>query len=734
MLVAEVCVNVPVQDICKNFTYAVPARLNFLSAGWRVTIPFGSRKIDGFVIGVREISDAAKEFSFLLKEIIDVIDDEAWFTPEMIRAAQWLADFYLCPLSRAMTLFMPGQRGRKISLKSEQIFKLGKNFAEEDFKKTPARLKILRLLREKKELRSSELKELKISRSTIKSLIDAGFVREEKIRISRDSYANVQALQKIITLNAEQFAAVETVKKFLLEKIFQGFLLHGVTGSGKTQVYIELTKIARKIGRRAIILVPEISLTGQIVHNFKGYFSDIAVIHSGLSVAERSEVFHRIRNGEIGVVIGARSALFTPIDDVGLIVVDEEQDHSYKQEKIQPYYQARVVAEQLAKFHGATIVFGSATPSLESYYRAQKGELIYLELPNRIFNQPLPEVEIVDMRAELHAGNKSALSRSLTNLLEDTLENNQQAILLLNRRGYSTFVMCRDCGFVVQCPHCGRPMVYHAEGYLKCHNCEVRHAPPKSCPACESTKIKFFGTGTQKLEEYLKVTLPKAKILRMDRDAVDKKFGHREILEAFGRGEYDILFGTQMVAKGHDIRNVTAVGILNADFILNFADFRAEEQCFALIMQAAGRAGRAKIPGKVVVQTYNTKADAIIFGCLQDYKNFYEHELPKREKTFFPPYSRLVKLLFFAKDAKKAKDLAKKIVADFKSEVLTAAAESVHEINGPISASIEILDGVYRFVVLIHTLDLDAVRNFLRAHELHTMPGVQIDLDPLKTD
>ena len=734
MLIAEICANVQVKSIDKTYTYEVPKRLKFLSAGWRVFVPFGGRKVDGFVMEVREVDDDT-EFAYELKEIIDAVDDEAWFNSEMIREAKWLADFYLCPLSQSMSLFMPGNVSQKISKAFEKVFKLSDAFTENILSEMDSRsvmkIKILKLLLARKEIRRAEFETLGISADVMRQLVKVGFVQIEMRRVLRDSYSDVRATAKKITLTTEQSTAVDAVEKSLREKIFQGYLLHGVTGSGKTQVYIELTKIVRRLGRRAVILVPEIALTGQIVQNFKAYFSDVAVIHSRLSVAERSDIFYKIRNGEVGVVIGARSALFTPVDNVGLFVMDEEQDFSYKQDSA-PFYHARIVAEEFAKFHGAAIVFGSATPSLESYYRAKVGELIYLELTHRALNQPLPEVELVDMRQELRDGNKKVLSRALQRLLEETLANHQQAILLLNRRGYHTFVMCRACGEVIKCPDCGLAMTYHADGTLHCHHCEIEQATPDLCPKCGSKYIKFFGTGTQKLEQTLNLELPTARILRMDRDSTTAKFGHRKILNAFGRGEYDILFGTQMVAKGHDIQNVTAVGILSADSALNFPDFRAAENCFMLITQAAGRAGRAGVQGKVVVQAYNVEADAVILGSQQDYKTFCRNELPKRKKFFYPPYSRLVKILFTSTDEKSAQNSAGEIIAAFKAEVVKNSKVR-QEILGPIPAMIANYKGEFRFVVLIKSADLSAVKNFLRAHGLDKIPSIKIDIDPKST-
>ncbi len=731
MKIAEVCVNVTANSINQNYTYRVPDRLKFLTAGWRVLIPFGKRMVDGFVMSVHEIDDATT-FEFELKDIRDVVDNEPWFTPEMMSEARWMAEFYLCPLSQTMGLFMPGQRAKKISARFERVLTLATDFNAENFKTKPAQMKLLRLLKERGELRASELSELKLSTDAAKRLIDAGIVKAEQQRIIRDSYSQIKSVPRSFELTAEQTAAIEAVEKFLAARKFQGFLLHGVTGSGKTQVYIELAKATRRLGRRVIVLVPEIALTSQAVENFKAHFADVAVIHSRLSVEERNDTFHRIRGGDVGIVIGARSALFTPVDDVGLIVVDEEQDSSYKQNNA-PRYNARIVAEEFAKFHEAAIVFGSATPSLENFYRAKRGELILLKMLHRALDNPLPEVKCVDMRGELAAGNRTVLSRALVELLKETLAANQQAILLLNRRGWSTVVMCRKCGEVAKCPSCGLPMTYHANGKLLCHRCEVESTPPETCPACGSRHIKFLGTGTEKLERALKTALPQAKVLRMDRDSTGGKFGHKKILDAFAAHEYDILFGTQMVAKGHDIGGVTAVGVLSADAALSFANFRAAETCFELITQSAGRAGRADLPGKVIVQAYNVDAAAIRYGCEQDYEKFFANELPQREAVFFPPFCRLVKLIVTNKDEAKALAFAKEIRAAFRAEV---AKKSVarQEIFGAIPAAIANLRGVYRFVLLIKSGDLSAVRNFLRAHDLHRREDVLIDIDPLTTD
>ena len=724
MLTAEICINLAAKNIFKVYTYAVPEKFNFLEKGWRVIVPFGSQIVDGFVM---EVKNTDETFDFELKEIQEVVDAEIWFTPQMLSMASWISDFYLCPLSQAMALFMAGNHSKKIKPKTEIVIKPAEIFSE--VKLTPAQENFLVNLRERGEI---PLRQVEKNSYVIKKLLEKNLIVKESRRILRDSYANIKAVKKNIELTDEQKKAVEVVQIFLKFKRHAGFLLHGITGSGKTQVYIELAKIAVQTGRRALILVPEISLTGQIVRNFKAYFSNVMVIHSKLSIAERNDIFYKIRSGEVDIVIGARSAIFTPLDNVGLVVVDEEQDSSYKQDS-PPYYHAKIIAEEFAKIQNAAIVFGSATPSFETYYRSKHGELGYLQLSRRISNNPLPEVECVDMREELKAGNKSVLSFALKNLLKETFANHQQAIVLLNARGYSTFVMCRDCGEPIRCPECGISMHYHiTDKTLKCHHCEIEQTPPTVCPNCGSKRIKYFGTGTQKLEEYLRAELPAAKILRMDRDTTGGKFAHDKILESFKRGEYDILFGTKMVAKGHDVSNVTAVGILSADSVLNFPDFRAAEQCFEMITQAAGRAGRGDLPGKVIVQTYNTEAEAVKFACQQDFKSFYDAEISSRELLFFPPFSRLVKLIFTSKKKEKALDTAERIVNSFRLEVEKNSA-IYQEIWGPIPAAIENLRGEFRFIVLIQTLDLEMVRGFLRYHNLHVSPNVQIDFDPITT-
>ena len=808
MLTANVFVNIPVKSIARAYTYSVPAELSYLEAGWRVFVPFGGRKVEGFIVSVAEQSAAELgDMAGKLKPIEAAVDEEPWFSPKMLQAAQWLADFYLCSLAEMMRLFMPGKSGIKITVIYQAVpeqanhlllampayravydcliaseglsrgeigkalpdykadlpqildklcqygilakeYQAGKRekaryekfvqlLAEvtpellAEFKRKKAQQHLLEVLSaaEQGQMAFAALKAQKITTATIHNLAEAGLIQICQRRVLRDSYKDTElTCQPHINLTLDQNKAIDAMTPFLGEGKHHGFLLKGVTGSGKTQVYIEMAKKARALGRQVVVLVPEIALTGQVVLAFKAYFpDDIVVMHSRLSLSERNDAVVRVRRGEAGIVIGARSALFTPLDNIGLIIMDEEQDMSYKQDE-SPRYHAKVVAEELAKIHQAVLLLGSATPSLESYYRTQQGDLTLLTMPKRIGDMPLPVVQCVDMRQELRMGNRHILSRPLQLLIEQTMAKGQQIIIMLNRRGFSTFVMCRSCGEVIKCKLCGLPLVYHKNGKLSCHHCDVTEPVPDVCPKCSSRYIKYFGSGTEKLEQELHQIVPSARVIRMDRDTTNTKFAHQEILQKFRDKQYDILLGTQMVAKGHDIPDVTAVGIISADSSLNLPDFRAAERCFMLITQTAGRAGRHGTQGKVIIQTYNPEHYAVTCGIAQDYEGFYEQEMVLRHGLFYPPFSRIVKLLFQHEEESTAKGNAKSLVTAFNEHFNGIKGQ---QIIGPSPAVIARLRGIYRFVVLIKTTDLPAVQAFLREQNLHLRADVAIDIDPI---
>lgn len=564
----------------------------------------------------------------------------------------------------------------------------------------PAQKRALLYLQEVKFMSTRNLIKQKISLTTLKALAKLGYIKIEQHQILRDSYQKmiVNTIKKR-PLTLEQQNAIDTIK----EKQSQGqhkFLLFGVTGSGKTQVYIELALKIRAQGKQVLVLVPEIVLTGQLVTSFKEYFpNDVVVIHSRLSLGERNDTFLRIRTKQVGIIIGARSAIFAPFDDLGLIVMDEEHDPSYKQDE-SPRYHSHDIVEKMCDIYKSILILGSATPSLESYYKAQQGEYTLLTMPTRIDNLPLPHIEAVDMREELRMGNRKILSLKLRELITDTLSKHEQIIIMLNRRGFATFVMCRACGHVIKCPQCGIPLVYHRRGILQCHHCDITTTVPNICPNCNSKYIKFFGSGTEKLEEELSTLFPQARIIRLDRDTTGKKFAHQEILKQFKDGLYDILLGTQMVAKGHDIPNVTAVGIISADSSLNLPDFRSSERCFGLITQTAGRAGRGDKKGQVVVQTYNLEHYAVQNGINQDYQNFYAEEINLRKLMYYPPFCHLIKLVIQheieEQALSKAQNIKKSIQHQFSEDKSVV-------VMGPAPSLIANFKGVYRFNLLLHS-------------------------------
>ena len=576
----------------------------------------------------------------------------------------------------------------------------------------------------------AELKKQGFYPLVIKGLCGSGLADLEQRRVLRDSYGNFGQAGTVEELTQEQQQAVAQLSHQLAEKTYKPYLLYGITGSGKTQVYIEAVKQVRQQGRIAMVLVPEIALTGQVVQAFKAYFGqDIIVMHSRLSINERNDAILRARTGEAGIIIGARSALFVPVENVGIIIMDEEQDNSYKQDE-SPRYHARVVADKLAQLHGAVLLLGSATPSLETYYHAIKGDYGLLRLTKRIGNMPLPQIQCADMRQELKMGRRSVISQPLQQLILDTLAKKEQLILMLNRRGFSTFVMCRSCGETIKCPQCTMPLVYHRDGRLLCHHCDIQMPVPDTCPKCGSHYIKYFGSGTEKLEQELSQLVPQARIVRMDRDTTSRKFAHTEILDKFRRGEYDILLGTQMVAKGHDIPNVTGVGILSADSTLNMPDFRAAERVFMLITQTAGRAGRGEIPGRVVVQCYNPEHFAVQTGMAQNYGEFFKQEMRLRQALFNPPYSRLIKLIFQSPQEQEAKKMA----IDLRDAYQAVFGDStIYQAVGPAPAMMSCLRGVYRYVLLLKTGDIWGVLDFLRQQGMAGNMQVAVDIDPLTT-
>ena len=808
MLSAEIYLNVAVKSIYQTYTYSIPPQFNFVQIGWRVLVPVKGRRMEGFVVSVSD----DKSYPYPLKDIIDVLDEEPWFTSELIEVAEWLADFYLCAPGEIMRLFMPGKSGIKITprfcphpdtptspptgdnlpaeiyfmltvkrsmtlaeikksfadydkteidkalaalrrkkiivkaydvtgkskVKTEKIVTATKAAAEQFLTsggKSEKRRRLLELVKDSP-LSVKELSAVGITSAVIQAAAQNGLVQITERRVLRDSYREDTngKTAPTYTPTDEQAAALAAIIPSIAVQQYKCFLLYGVTGSGKTFVYMEAAVQALALGRRVMVLVPEIALTGQVVESFKRRFGNtVAVIHSRLTLGERNDAIYRIRLHEADIIIGARSALFTPVDNLGLIIMDEEQDGSYKQDEA-PRYHAKTVAQKLAEAYGAVLILASATPSLETYHAAKSGEISLLTLKHRVAGRPMPVTGVVDMREEMHLGNRRIISRALRELMEKTIAAHEQLIIMLNRRGFSTFIMCRSCGEVIKCPECTMPLTYHqntrGDKWLLCHHCDITSDIPTVCPVCGSRYIKYFGSGTEKLEQELAASFPTAKILRMDRDTTVGKMAHQDILNSFKTGNYDILLGTQMVAKGHDIPNVTAVGILSADAGLNMPDFRAAERSFMLITQTAGRAGRGEKPGQVVVQCYNPQHYAVQCGLAQDYDAFYAKESTARRELFYPPFSRLVKLTFLHKDENEARRRAAEFVEKFTAYFIEDESQ---QILGPAPALMARLHNVYRFVALIKSGDLTLTRQFLRRENLHTDNDVLIDIDPIMT-
>lgn len=555
---------------------------------------------------------------------------------------------------------------------------------------------------------------LEVGAGAVKSLADKGLLRLEEVEVLRDPYANRGfARTSPLPLTEEQQRVFGPVKEAVENSRHEMFLLHGVTGSGKTEVYLQSIQVCLDLGKEAIVLVPEISLTPQMVERFKGRFGDdVAVLHSRLSHGERYDEWRKIATGQVKVVIGARSAIFAPFTRLGLVIIDEEHESSYKQEE-SPKYHAREVAAARARTFGASVVLGSATPSLESWHEAERGAYRLLTMKERVEGRPMPPVRIVDMRDELHGGNRSMFSRPLHQALLERLERKEQSVLLLNRRGYSTFVMCRSCGYTVICPHCDISLTYHqSSGNLRCHYCGYAERQPAVCPDCQSEHIRYFGTGTQRVEEELARQFPGIRVIRMDVDTTSEKGAHERLLSEFRQKKADVLLGTQMVAKGLDFPDVTLVGVITADTMLNLPDFRSAERTFQLLTQVAGRAGRHQKPGEVFVQTYTPEHYSVVAASGHDFHAFVGQELNHRRMGGYPPYCRLIlitlsheKLPLLIKSSenlvKRIKELALEAGLPGFHPGASAGAQSALEVLGPVASPIPRIKDRYRFQCMV---------------------------------
>ena len=659
-MIAEVIIDSRAKKLNRKFDYKIPEKLeDIITIGSRVLVPFANFKTleQGYVIKIKQNTE------FEVKEIACL---EEKLSEEKIKLARWMARKYFCNVSECIKLMLtPGTKSKDIEkrLQDKKINFVYMGVSENDIDINSLRgekqKKAIEFIMKNQGLTIPEIMNFSgVSRETINSLVKKGYIEIKQEKVDRNPLSLKKSNEnKKLKLTEEQELALEKVENSIEEKKFKEFLLYGVTGSGKTEVYMQLIEKVIKNGKSAILLVPEISLTPQMLDRFIGRFGKdkIAVLHSKLSIGERHDEWIRIKEEKSKIVIGARSAIFAPVKNLGIIIIDEEHDSSYKSES-SPRYNAKEIAEKICKENNIPLLLGSATPDINTFYRTNlenidDRKITLLKLTKRANNSSLPKVKIVDLKKELAIGNKTMFSTLLHKLIEENLKNKHQTILFLNRRGYSTFIMCRECGYTMKCPNCNISLTYHSfQNKLKCHYCGHEENPVKICPNCGSTKIRYFGTGTQKIEEEVKKEFPEASIIRMDVDTVSKKNSHEEILNKFKKENIDILIGTQMVVKGHHFPNVTLVGVIEADSSLNIDDFRANERTFQILTQVAGRAGREQLPGKVVVQTYNPNSFAIELSKEQNYDLFYKTEIELRKQLNYPPFCDIIVVGFSGRD------------------------------------------------------------------------------------
>ena len=734
MQYCRVIVDLAADDVDRLFTYRVPEGM-VLSPGQRALVPFGPRKLEGWVIELTDSPDLPEE---KIKDVVRPIEDYPLLLPDMIALAGWIKSTCHATMAAALRLMIPAQlRGERIREKTVQYARLLlEGFAADEA--IAARKRAKRQVEAIEKLKDGPLPASALNREALKALEAAGIVELTEQESLRTPYRASDGSRSIAPeLTDSQQAAAERI----VDAMDSGggrFLLLGVTGSGKTEVYIRAVNHALNEGKTAIVLVPEIALTPQMVDWFRARFgADAAVLHSSLTPGERYDEWRRLRTGRAKVAIGPRSAVFAPLSNLGLIVVDEEHEHTYQSDR-HPCYDARDVARYRCEQAGAVLVLGSATPSIASFMRTRPGvkpknALELIDLPDRIPGSRLPEVEVVDMSLEFTRGNRSIFSAKLQDALADCLARGHQAILFLNRRGYATFVSCRACGYVEKCGACDVSMTFHqADGVLRCHYCGATRKPPSACPACGSPSIRFFGAGTQKVTEEAQKLFPDAKILRMDMDTTRGKDAHEKILGAFRRGEADILIGTQMIAKGLDFPNVTLVGVVAADMALNLPDYRSAERTFQLITQVSGRAGRAKDPGRVIVQTYQPEHYAVKLASKADYRAFYEREVKLRRRALYPPFTSLARLVVTAKDADAARDTALKLDEELAKWLEETGLEKGVLYRHTREAAIKLLRGETRWQVFVKLFvpgPVDEILEKMRSISLNPPAGVAVELE-----
>lgn len=748
---ANVIVDISHEKLDKTFQYSIPDELLCdIRPGVCVDIPFGSRTITGYVI---EVTDEPEYDPARTKPLIGIKANSVAVEAKLIALAAWIRRNYGSTMNQALKTVIPVKKqakeqvSRSIALKIDKV-RARAQLALCEAKNQKAKARLFRALIDADEGASLEYSfvtgKLSVSVATIRALEQSGFIEV----ITQTGYRNPVEHMSVDTydkvLNAAQQSVVDAIEGDIASGLRNTYLIKGVTGSGKTEVYMELIAHCIQSGRQAIVLIPEIALTYQTVMRFFARFGNrVSIINSRLSNGERYDQFERAKNGDIDIMIGPRSALFTPFSNLGLIIIDEEHENSYKSESV-PRYHAREVAIEYARMSDAIVVLGSATPSVDSFYKAKTGVYRLLELDTRVDDRPLPKCEIVDLRQELREGNRSILSTRLQELMEERLQNGQQTMLFLNRRGKSAFMSCRACGFVVKCPHCDVSLSEHSGGVMVCHYCGYRQPVPKVCPSCGSKYISGFKAGTQKIEAMVAKRFPQARILRMDYDTTRAKDAYEKILQAFSNHEADILIGTQMIVKGHDFSNVTLVGVLAADMSLHVNDFHAAERTFALLTQAAGRAGRGKLPGNVVIQTYDPDHYAIQTAKEQDYEAFYDKEIEYRRLMNYPPVWNMLLIHVTSPDESECGSIAQR-VHDTAAQMISHIEKSQspddrHQIQliGPADATIAKVNDIYRKVIYMKTSDYaalisvkDGIEQAVKADTAMKNANISFDFNPM---
>lgn len=695
ILYGEIILNSEAVEIDRPFTYKIPESLNpKVRVGQIVKVPFGFRNkpVEGFIIGIKKEDEVS--FDYKMKELLSIETEEPIITLDDIELIYFLKEKYLCKYIDAFRLLIPVGIMKGAKNKVKNVIVLVKDDLS-DIKNPEGYKEIIKIIKENsgKYSKSELIKKFSISQYKLNNLLQKGMLKSlEEVIFRYNEREYIKDEDKELT--GEQKNAIERI----LTSDKNIFLLKGVTGSGKTEIYMRLVQNALTNDKSSIVLVPEIALTPQMIERFKGRFGkDVALFHSRLSDGERFDEWHRVKEGKARVIVGARSALFLPAKNLGLIIIDEEHENTYKSEQ-NPKYQAKEVAEYIANKKGAKLVLGSATPTIESYYRAISGEIDLVEITKRVDGKPMPKMELVDMREELKVGNRSLFSRKLFKSIEEALEKKEQIVLFLNRRGFSTFVSCRSCGYVFKCDECEISMTYHKNGFLICHYCGKTKREPNKCPKCESKYVKFFGAGTQRVEDEIKKYFKDAKVIRMDVDTTRAKDSHEKLYNAFKKGEGDILIGTQMISKGLDFPNVTLVGILAADMSINIPDYRSAERTFQLITQVAGRAGRGVKEGKVVIQTYTPEHYSLQYAKNYDYEGFYEKEFTVRALMNYPPFGKILLINGTSKDENMLKDFMNNIANSI--SILLKDYNGI-ELLGPIACMISKIKENFRWQIVL---------------------------------